>query len=273
MEEEKLFRIGEVAKMFHISMGTLRHYEQTGLVLPEKIDEQNGYRYYSIKQLEELNTIRYLRVLGLPLPQIAEFLANRDTQIMEEKLLHQKELVQQKQKELEQIEKKIDHRLENLRDALHSQLDQIEEAEIPKSRLVLLEDDLQLHSYLDLEYAIRKLQKDQKDALAFLGKVGVGIAKDRLEAKKFDWYQIAFLILDDEDHYVGQVTRMPRQDCLMIRFRGGHQEAPVYYQKLMDYVQAHHYEIAGFSREITLIDDGLTNDRGKFVTEIRIPIC
>ena len=53
MKEEKLFRIGEVAKMFHISMGTLRHYEQSGLVLPEKIDERTGYRYYSLKQLEE----------------------------------------------------------------------------------------------------------------------------------------------------------------------------------------------------------------------------
>lgn len=27
MEDKKLFLIGEVAKMFHISMGTLRHYE------------------------------------------------------------------------------------------------------------------------------------------------------------------------------------------------------------------------------------------------------
>ena len=100
MKEEKLFRIGEVAKMFHISMGTLRHYEQSGLVLPEKIDERTGYRYYSLKQLEELNTIRYLRLLDLPLPQIAEFLENRDTQIMEDKLLKQKEMVQKKQQEL-----------------------------------------------------------------------------------------------------------------------------------------------------------------------------
>lgn len=272
MKEEKLFRIGEVAKMFHISMGTLRHYEQSGLVLPEKIDERTGYRYYSLKQLEELNTIRYLRLLDLPLPQIAEFLENRDTQIMEDKLLKQKEMVQKKQQELEQIEKKIDHRLENLRDALHSQLDCIEETTIPASRYVLLEDSMQLHSYLDLEYAIRKLQKDQKDTLAFLGKVGVGIIKDKMLEGKFDCYQVAFLLLDAEDKYVGEITNMPEQKCVMIRFRGGHSEAPVYYKKLLAYMKEKQYEIAGFSREITLIDDGLTNDREKFVTEIRIPI-
>lgn len=40
MEEEKLFRIGDVAKMFHISTGTLRHYERIGIVVPEFIEEK-----------------------------------------------------------------------------------------------------------------------------------------------------------------------------------------------------------------------------------------
>ena len=38
MEDKKLFLIGEVAKMVHISMGTLRHYEQAGLLTPEYTD-------------------------------------------------------------------------------------------------------------------------------------------------------------------------------------------------------------------------------------------
>ncbi|HCS84389.1 MAG TPA: hypothetical protein DIV51_06925 [Lachnospiraceae bacterium] len=73
MEEEKLFRIGDVAKMFHISTGTLRHYERIGIVVPEFIEEKSSYRYYGIRQFEVLNTIRYLRVLDMPLEQIADF--------------------------------------------------------------------------------------------------------------------------------------------------------------------------------------------------------
>ena len=42
MEDKKLFLIGEVAKMFHISMGTLRHYEQAGLLTPEYTDPDTG---------------------------------------------------------------------------------------------------------------------------------------------------------------------------------------------------------------------------------------
>lgn len=114
MEDKKLFLIGEVAKMFHISMGTLRHYEQAGLLTPEYTDPDTGYRYYGTRQFELLNTIRYLRVLDFPLAQIKAFLDNRDTEVIEEKLVHQKEVIARKQKELELISRKIDHRLEQL---------------------------------------------------------------------------------------------------------------------------------------------------------------
>ena len=106
MEEEKLFRIGDVAKMFHISTGTLRHYERIGIVVPEFIEEKSSYRYYGIRQFEVLNTIRYLRVLDMPLEQIADFLANRDIQVIEEKLQNQKEMIREKKRQLEVIERK-----------------------------------------------------------------------------------------------------------------------------------------------------------------------
>lgn len=52
MENKKLFQIGDVAKMFHISVGSLRHYEQAGLLKPEYTDPETGYRYYSARQFE-----------------------------------------------------------------------------------------------------------------------------------------------------------------------------------------------------------------------------
>ena len=272
MGDKKLFKIGEVAKMFHISMGTLRHYEQMGLLAPEYIDEKTGYRYYSVRQFEILNTIRYLRVLDIPLPQIKDFLKNRDTQVMEEKLVLQKKMIVQKQHELELIAKKIDHRLAHLRDAVSSELDQIQIRQVPPGRIVQIRDSLRLNSYLDLEYSIRRLEENQKDSLVFLGKVGVGIPEEDLNAGNFQNYDMVFLILDEEDVYEGEVETLEEQLCVTIRFCGSHREAPGYYRKLMAYIQEHHLKIDGFSREITLIDDGLTNDVEKFVTEIQIPV-
>lgn len=96
MECKKLFQIGEVAKMFHISMGTLRHYEQEGLLKPEYTDKKTGYRYYSARQFEILNTIRYLYVLDIPLGEISDFLQNKDTRVIEQKLVKQKAIIEQK---------------------------------------------------------------------------------------------------------------------------------------------------------------------------------
>ena len=162
MQDKKLLQIGEVAKIFHVSMGILRHYEQEGLLEPEYVDEKTGYRYYGVRQLEVLNTIRYLRVLDLPLSEIAEFLHDRDTQVMEEKLVRQKEIIEKKRQELDIIAGKIDHRLEQLRDAVSSELDQIKMVCTPKCRIAWMKDSLKPESYLDLETAIRRLQKGRR---------------------------------------------------------------------------------------------------------------
>ena len=273
MEEKKLFKIGEVAGIYHISMGTLRHYEREGLLEPEMVDPQTGYRYYSAKQFEVLNTIRYLRVLDMPLSQIADFLKNRDVDVIKEKLIQQKKLIRQKQQELEQISRKIDHRLEYLQDAVNSRLDEIMEKEIPAGRIVWMRDNLQPRSYLDLESSIRRLQKDQKEPLAFLGKVGVGISQENLAACQFDQYDLVFLLLDEEDDYDGKIETYPDRRCVTVRFRGSHSEAAGYYKMLMEYIHEHQKKIIGFSREITLIDNGLTSDPDKFVTEIQIPVA
>ena len=50
-------------------------------------------------------------------------------------------------------------------------------------------------------------------------------------------------------------------------------QAPEYYGKLIEYIRKNDYKVCGFSREITMIDDGLTSDASQFVTEIQIPVA
>ena len=78
MGSPKLFQIGEMARLFHLSVSSIRHYEQLGLLKPEYTDPETGYRYYTPRQFEVFNTIRYLRALDMPLQEIADFLANAD---------------------------------------------------------------------------------------------------------------------------------------------------------------------------------------------------
>lgn len=59
---------------------------------------------------------------------------------------------------------------------------------------------------------------------------------------------------------------------MRVRFRGSHLQSPEQYARLLAYTEAHGLTPAGFSREITLVDYGLTSDPEKFVAEITIPV-
>lgn len=55
-----------------VTVKTLRHYEQKGLLLPYEIDEWTGYRYYTLAQMQKLNSIRAIQQLGFSLDEIRE---------------------------------------------------------------------------------------------------------------------------------------------------------------------------------------------------------
>lgn len=272
MEPIKLFSIGDVAKLFHLSVSSLRHYEAAGLLQPEWVEPQTGYRYYSTRQFEVLNTIRYLRALDMPLPEIADFLRDRDVGRMEEKLRLQRETVIRKQQELRRIERKIENRLQQLHTAQTCPLDTVELVEAAACRIVWMESSMKIEGYLDMETWIRKLDSSDVEAVVFLGKVGVSLSGEHLRQGRYTPYDGIFLVLDEEDNYNGEVQQLPQALCVRIRFRGSHAQAPEQYEKLTAYIAALQMEVAGFSREITMIDYGLTNDLQKFVTEISIPV-
>ena len=65
-----MFRIGEFSKIAQVAASQLRYYDEIGLFMPMSIDQETGYRYYSVQQLAQLNRILALKDLGLSLEQI-----------------------------------------------------------------------------------------------------------------------------------------------------------------------------------------------------------
>ena len=72
MKNKMKFKIGEFSKLCQVTVKTLRHYEEIGLLVPIEVDEWTGYRYYDISQLRRVNRIVYLKQLGLSLEEINE---------------------------------------------------------------------------------------------------------------------------------------------------------------------------------------------------------
>jgi DNA-binding transcriptional MerR regulator len=67
--------IGEFARRSRLSLKALRLYDERGVLLPSRVDQASGYRYYDTTQLDEARLVVMLRQLQLPLATIKELLA------------------------------------------------------------------------------------------------------------------------------------------------------------------------------------------------------
>ncbi len=266
----ELFSIGEVSKLFNIDVRLLRHYDKISLLKPEFINEENGYRYYSTRQFECLNTIRYLRSLHVPLPKIREFFENRDEQKMLDILIEQQRQVDEERKRLDRIEKKIQSRIRQIEDASQTEYGTIEERNLDERTVVILKKEIYVTE--DLEQPIRELeQKNALHSVMFLGKVGVSISCENLLDRNLDRFSSIFVVLEPGDDDAEDTFCLPGGSYLTLRFHGTHREAEPAYIKMFQYMEQKGYVLAGDSLEFALIDYGLTNDPSKFTTEIQIP--
>ncbi|MBI0293619.1 MerR family transcriptional regulator [Streptomyces sp. PRKS01-29] len=73
----KHMQIGEVAARTELSLRTIRHYEETGLVVPSA-RSQGGFRLYTETDVARLMVIRRMKPLGFTLDQMRELLEATD---------------------------------------------------------------------------------------------------------------------------------------------------------------------------------------------------
>jgi DNA-binding transcriptional MerR regulator len=68
--DDELLAIGRFARLTGLSAGTLRHYDEVGLLSPALVDPATGYRRYRRDQAARARLIRMLRWDGLPIEDI-----------------------------------------------------------------------------------------------------------------------------------------------------------------------------------------------------------
>ena len=72
------YQIKEFAKLTDVSVRTLHYYDETGLLKPAFVDEQNGYRFYDENSLARMQDILFYRELDFPLKDILKILSSPD---------------------------------------------------------------------------------------------------------------------------------------------------------------------------------------------------
>ena len=106
-----MFKIGEFSRLTQVSIRMLRHYDEVSLLKPAYIDQETGYRLYSINQIPRLQKIIKLRDLKFSIKEISELLENDNedyiAQRLNKKKLELKEEINRKQEIIINIDKVI----------------------------------------------------------------------------------------------------------------------------------------------------------------------
>ncbi|MBV8247971.1 MAG: MerR family transcriptional regulator, partial [Comamonas sp.] len=66
-----MLKVGELARQTGLTVRSLHHYDQIGLVTPSARSEA-GYRLYAPADVQRLQSVQALRDLGFGLARIAE---------------------------------------------------------------------------------------------------------------------------------------------------------------------------------------------------------
>ena len=101
------YQIKEFAKLTDVSVRTLHYYDETGLLKPAFVDEQNGYRFYDENSLARMQDILFYRELDFPLKDILKILSSPDYD-RKKALEAQKELMILKKNRIEKLISALD---------------------------------------------------------------------------------------------------------------------------------------------------------------------
>lgn len=137
-----MLRIGDLARLGGVSVKALRFYDEQGLLRPDHVDQQTGYRYYSLDQAKTLAVITNLRMIDCTIAEIAAVLhgANASPERI-------KETIAAKRRELADVQSQLAGKM-RLADMMAQSLEDEAAAALPTFKLAPLEEQC--------VYAIRK---------------------------------------------------------------------------------------------------------------------
>ncbi len=104
--------IGRFAQISGLTVHTLRHYDDIGLLAPAEVDPVNGYRRYRRDQIRDARVIQGLRRIDLPIEEIRRVLADPRGESAREILREHRRRLELEQGRLSASVAEVDHYLE-----------------------------------------------------------------------------------------------------------------------------------------------------------------
>jgi DNA-binding transcriptional MerR regulator len=268
-----LIKIGDFARLCRVSVVTLRHYDDMGLLKPVSIDRSTGYRYYALEQLPRLNRILALKDLGFTLDQIEKVLSGitldqlrgmlklKHAEVEQHVMIEQERLARiaarLRQIELEDIMPDYDVVLKTI------------PAMLVASRRVTIPTNDQVPQYLDAAYG---------EVWAYINEQGLKATGPCLAV----WYQGSEILANEEaeaafpiDRAVSGTDRvavreLPQVQVAAAVHHGDFESFTKLHGALLTWIEANSYRIVGPYREIYIKHND--NDMSDSATEVQYPV-
>jgi DNA-binding transcriptional MerR regulator len=261
--------IGDFSRATHLTVKTLRHYHETGLLEPSQIDPQTGYRRYTTEQIPVAQIIKRFRDLDMPLNEIRAVLSAPDVQA-------RNDLIAAHLKRLESDLARTQIAVASLRNLLdrpppevdigRRRMEQVTAAAI--SEVVNIKDALPW--YLGALGELHAALSAQR--MSPTGPAG-GIFSNALFSHAHGEATV-FLPCDGRVRAIGRVAPrvVPAVELATIVHKGSHANIDLAYGSLATYVTRHALAVEGPLRECYLVGPQDTSDASAWCTEIGWPI-
>jgi DNA-binding transcriptional MerR regulator/effector-binding domain-containing protein len=261
--------VGDFSRATHLSIKTLRHYHQVGLLEPATVNPDTGYRYYSAGQIPTAQVIRRLRDLEMPVADVKAVLAAPDAPARNALIAaHLNRL----EAELAQTRTAV----ESLRDLLQppDSPTAIGHRSVPATAAAAIGAMVDRADLLAWwQGALGELRATvQAQGLPATGPPGGVFASELFQQDRGQ--ATVFIPVPGRLRPIGRVTPqvIPAAELAIISHRGSLADADLSYAKLGSYATTHEISIDGPLREYYLRGAGDTPDEAEWRTEIGWPI-
>lgn len=268
---EKLLKISEFSALSCISRQLLIYYDNQGILHPKLIDQKNGYRYYSYRQLTNASVIVSLRQAGMSLDCIRNYLVERSPEKLMELFQEQEHILEEQIKKLERIKSMVQSRLQHTEQGISIGSEKIWVEECPKENLFLgpdLPDNFQLSDGWDCLPSFYRACVEHGIQIGFT--VGSLVEYDTLKATLSDKPMKYFCRLPQNqypDYYIKPAGRY----VLGTQFTDyGHTQT--LYRKIFRYIDEQGLKICGNAYEEFLIDEIAERDVNRYMLQISVQV-
>ncbi|WP_433942833.1 MerR family transcriptional regulator [Paenibacillus sp. SN-8-1] len=271
-----MLSIGEFSKMCGVSTKTLRYYDEIGLIKPEETNPENGYRYYSVRQLKSMLFINRLKSYHFSMEEMKAILDLEEDQFDEalRAALHRKRMeIQDKLKAYQYTVRQMNDDILTLEKgvSLMSYLDNIDVQLVETQAMNIL--------------SIRQMMSSDDYAAgygAFLGKLYERIATDKLTmlGTPMTIYHSPEYSPSGNDtefaipirEFVKGTRDLPGGLCAKSVLKGSYSELTSVFARLREWVEQEGYELVRSPYEVYLMDPNQVTAPDELVTEVYFPV-